>query len=88
MSQIDLTNADSDCVEAIALTMAYDYFMSASLLKTNPYLRDPKARAAALRISAASSSAIEGIRRPFEQNARTGKIKRTPRKAPRTSRLP
>ena len=86
MSQIDLTNADSDCVEAIALTMEYDYFMSASLLKTNPYLRDPKARAVALRISAASSSAIEGIRKPFEQDARTGKITSVPRKIVKSGR--
>lgn len=39
--------------------------MSKSLLTTNPYLRDPKARRTALRVSAASSSAIEGIRKPF-----------------------
>lgn len=39
--------------------------MAASLLQQNPYLRDPVARRAALRISAASSSAVEGIRKPF-----------------------
>lgn len=39
--------------------------MSATLLQTNPWLRDPKKRAAALRIAASSSSAVEGIRKPF-----------------------
>jgi hypothetical protein len=39
--------------------------MSKSLLTTNPFLRDPKARWTALRVSAASSSAVEGIRKPF-----------------------
>ncbi|HEY8009973.1 MAG TPA: hypothetical protein VIE67_03145 [Rudaea sp.] len=37
----------------------------ASLLKQNPWLRDPKIRAKALRISAATSSAVEGIRKPY-----------------------
>ena len=86
MSQIDLTNADSDCVEAIALAMGYDYFMSVSLLKTNPYLRDPKARAAALRIAAASSSAIEGIHKPFAQDKRAAKVTSAPRKAGKSGR--
>lgn len=39
--------------------------MAATLLQQNPYLRDPVARRAALRVSAASSSAVEGIRKPF-----------------------
>lgn len=39
--------------------------MGVSLLKSNPYLREPAARRIALRISAASSSAVEGIRKPF-----------------------
>jgi hypothetical protein len=39
--------------------------MSESLLKSNPYLRDPAQRAAGLLRSAASSSAVEGIRKPF-----------------------
>jgi len=39
--------------------------MSKPLLATNPYLRDPQTRKKALRISAASSSAVEGIRMPF-----------------------
>lgn len=39
--------------------------MSQTLLESNPYLRDPVKRAAALRVSAASSSAVEGIRKPF-----------------------
>ncbi len=37
----------------------------ASLLQQNPWLRDPKTREKAMRIAAASSSAVEGIRRPF-----------------------
>jgi hypothetical protein len=39
--------------------------MPKSLLDTNRYLRDPEARKTALWVSAASSSAVEGIRRPF-----------------------
>ncbi len=39
--------------------------MAATLLQQNPYLRDPTKRRAALRVSAASSSAVEGIRKPF-----------------------
>jgi len=39
--------------------------MVATLLQQNPYLRDPVKRRAALRVSAASSSAVEGIRKPF-----------------------
>lgn len=44
--------------------------VSKSLLTTNPYLRDPKARWTALPVSAASSSAIEGIRKPFSKTLR------------------
>lgn len=43
--------------------------MSVSLLKSNPYLREVAKRRAALRISAASSSAVEGIRLPFAEAA-------------------
>lgn len=39
--------------------------MSVALLKSNPYLREPSARRIALRISAANSSAVEGVRKPF-----------------------
>lgn len=39
--------------------------MAATLLQQNPYLRDQAKRRAALRVSAASSSAVEGIRKPF-----------------------
>lgn len=39
--------------------------MADTLLQQNPYLRDPAKRRAALRISAVSSSAVEGIRKPF-----------------------
>ncbi|MEO6263613.1 MAG: hypothetical protein ABIO58_01365 [Luteimonas sp.] len=37
----------------------------ASLLQQNPWLRDPKTRGKSMRIAAASSSAVEGIRKPF-----------------------
>jgi hypothetical protein len=39
--------------------------MAKSLLKQNPWLLDEQQRNAAFRISAASSSAVEGIRKPF-----------------------
>ena len=39
-----------------------------SLLETNPYLRDPQMRERLLRVSAASSSAVEGIRKPFKRS--------------------
>lgn len=39
--------------------------MAESLARQNPWLRDAKGRDAALRVSAASSSAVEGIRKPF-----------------------
>ncbi len=39
--------------------------MKGSLLECNVWLRDPKRREAAMRLSAASSSAIEGIFKPF-----------------------
>ena len=39
--------------------------MAKTLLQQNPWLRNDQQRTAAFRISAASSSAVEGIRRPF-----------------------
>jgi hypothetical protein len=42
--------------------------MKKALLQTNPWLRDPNQRAALLRISAASSSAVEGIFSPFRDD--------------------
>lgn len=33
-----------------------------SLIKTNPYLKDPKHRQAMLRLSVISSTAVEGVR--------------------------
>ncbi len=39
-----------------------------SLKKSNPYLRSATLRKAGLRISAASSSAVEGIHAPFAKN--------------------
>lgn len=43
--------------------------MKDSLLNSNPWLRDPARRAAMLRVSAASSSAVEGIVKPFRGKA-------------------
>lgn len=45
--------------------------MASSLLQQNRWLRDSKTRAKALRISAASSSAVEGIRKPFAEDKAT-----------------
>lgn len=39
--------------------------MKTTLRQSNPWLRDPGQRAELLRVSAASSSAIEGIVQPF-----------------------
>jgi hypothetical protein len=39
--------------------------MSTKLSASNPYLRDPAVRKRALWISAKTSSAIEGIHKPF-----------------------
>lgn len=39
--------------------------MAAKLLSSNPYLRDPVTRQKSVRQAVASSSAVEGIRRPF-----------------------
>lgn len=38
----------------------------ARVIETNPYLRDPELRARMILRSVASSSAVEGIRKPFE----------------------
>lgn len=38
----------------------------ARVIETNPYLRDPELRARMILRSVATSSAIEGIRKPFE----------------------
>ena len=51
--------------------------VSKSLIVTNPYLRDPEARRAALQVSAASSPAVEGIRKPFaKRDSDTASAKR------------
>jgi len=41
-----------------------------SLLEQNPWLRDAKTRAKSMRLAAASSSAVEGVRRSFAEKAR------------------
>lgn len=40
--------------------------MAEKLLSSNPHLRDAATRKKSVRLAAASSSAVEGIRRPFE----------------------
>jgi len=42
-----------------------------TLKQSNPHLKSAVARKAALRISAQSSSAVEGIRTPFAKGKRT-----------------
>jgi len=49
--------------------------MRTSLLMSNPYLKDPETRRAALRVSAASSSAVEGIHKPFATVPTTTAVK-------------
>jgi hypothetical protein len=45
--------------------------MKTTLRDSNPWLRDPGQRAELLRVSAASSSAVEGIVQPFRTKAAT-----------------
>jgi hypothetical protein len=61
--------------------------MKDSLLECNVWLRDPKQREAAMRLSAASSSAIEGIFQPF-RNMDTETVKRPSRKRAKSSQSP
>jgi hypothetical protein len=49
----------------------YDLRVSSKLSATNPYLRDPLLRERMVLRSVASSSAIEGIRAPFQKTAST-----------------
>jgi hypothetical protein len=60
--------------------------MASSLLEQNPWLRDPAKREAALRISAASSSAVEGIYKPFADKADAQRAEQT-RRVRRTTAL-
>lgn len=57
--------------------------MAKSLLQQNIWLRGDAQRAAAMRISAASSSAVEGIRKPFAAAAKP--IKPARRKAAKSA---
>ena len=57
--------------------------MAATLLEQNPWLRDPKQREALLRASAASSSAVEGIHKPFAKTVKP--IKPVSRKTSKSS---
>jgi len=42
-----------------------------TLKQSNPHLKSAAARAAALRLSAQTSSVVEGIRAPFAEGAKT-----------------
>lgn len=44
------------------------------LSKSNAFLRSPTTAAAALWVSAKTSSAVEGIRQPFVRDAKTGQF--------------
>jgi hypothetical protein len=46
--------------------------VSIKLSVANSYLRNPEVREKAVTTSVATSSAIEGIRAPFERGAQTG----------------
>ncbi len=54
--------------------------MSSKLSSANRYLRDPVQRERTVTRNVATSSAIEGIRAPFRQDARSGvfSLKRAP----------
>lgn len=47
--------------------------MAESLLTQNRWLRDPKTRKKVLRTAAASSSAVEGIYKPYAINKKAGR---------------
>lgn len=47
--------------------------MSTKLSDSNPYLRDPTLRQRSVRVSVATSSAIEGIRAPFKKETSAAK---------------
>jgi len=51
-----------------------------TLVQQNPWLRDPISREKALRVAAASSSAVEGIRKPYGDGAKINGSLRKSRK--------
>jgi hypothetical protein len=57
--------------------------MSKKLTETNPYLRNPTMRRKGLWISAKTSSAIEGIHRPFAREGSPAIDTKKPTKSPR-----
>lgn len=52
----------------------------ATLIQQNPWLRDPIFRERALQVAAASSSAVEGIRKPYSKGSEISGDQRKPRK--------
>ena len=66
----------------MALPLRDNSGMKSSLQNSNPWLLDPGRRAELLRVSAASSSAIEGIVKPFSD-----KPARSIKSAPRSPRV-
>ena len=64
-------------------SVGYDLRMATNLASSNPYLRDPRTRKKSVRMAAASSSAVEGIRRPFAEP--TKPLTARPRKRPKSA---
>jgi hypothetical protein len=58
--------------------------MAATLLQQNPFLRNPKTREESIRVAVSTSSAVEGIRKPFA--AGKNPVKALPRKAAKSGR--
>lgn len=58
--------------------------MAATLLQQNPYLRNPKTREESIRVAVSTSSAVEGIRKPFAASKKP--VTAPPRKAAKSGR--
>lgn len=66
-------------MRATVFVLVSGRFMKGSLLDSNAWLREPRPRANLLRVSAASSSAVEGIFQPFRERP-AGTVNRPARK--------
>lgn len=58
--------------------------MAATLLQQNPFLRNPKTREESIRVAVSTSSAVEGIRKPFAAGKK--QVMTTTRKAAKSGR--
>lgn len=56
---------------AVLPVMTEEYSCAMKLKQSNPYLKSERARKAGLRVSAQTSSAVEGIRAPFVKSKST-----------------